>query len=311
MSAPPALVLTGPTGSGKSELAWRLAQELPVELISVDSAQVYRGMDIGTAKPTHEQRARVRHHLIDIRDPSESYSAGEFVRDAHAALQEIRARGNWPLLVGGTMLYLRALLKGMAEMPPASPAVRAELDARAAREGWPALHAELARVDARAAARIHPLDAQRIQRALEVQRLTGRPISSWQASTPVPAAAAISLRFALVPVDRAALRRRLQVRFDAMLEAGFVAEVAALRRRRDLHADLPAIRSVGYRQLWAHGEGQWDLAAARDRAITATWQLAKRQMTWLRSETGFENLEIAGPAAFERLLSAWRAAQGR
>jgi tRNA dimethylallyltransferase len=311
MSAPPALVLTGPTGSGKSELAWRLAQELPVEIISVDSAQVYRGMDIGTAKPAPEQRARVTHHLIDIRDPSGSYSAGEFVRDARAALREIRARGRWPLLVGGTMLYLRALLRGMAEMPPASPAVRAELDARAAQRGWPALHAELARVDAPAAARIHPLDAQRIQRALEVQRLTGRPISAWQATTMPPAADEGWLRFALVPADRAALRRRIEARFDAMLESGFVAEVAALMRRRDLHADLPALRSVGYRQLWAHCAGRESLAAARGRAITATWQLAKRQMTWLRSESGFESLETADAPALERLLSAWRAAQDR
>jgi tRNA dimethylallyltransferase len=306
MSAPPALVLTGPTGSGKSELAWRLAQELPLEIISVDSAQVYRGMDIGTAKPSTAQRAQVRHHLLDIRDPAESYSAGEFVRDARAAMQEIQARGNRPLLVGGTMLYLRALLRGIAELPPASPAVRAELDARASREGWPALHAELARIDAQAAIRIHPLDAQRIQRALEVERLTGRPISAWQAATRAPAGQHEFLRFAIVPGDRAALRQRLAARFDAMLEAGLVSEVEALRRRPELHAELPALRSVGYRQLWSYCAGHESLASARERAITATGQLAKRQMTWLRSESGFEALKAADTAAVERVLDVWR-----
>jgi tRNA dimethylallyltransferase len=308
MSAQPALVLTGPTGSGKSELARRLAQELPVEIVSVDSAQVYRGLDIGTAKPDAAMRARVPHHLLDIRDPAESYSAGEFVRDAVAAVRDIRARGRLPLLVGGTMLYFRALLQGMAPMPPASPGLRAELDARAARLGWPTLHAELAQVDPQAAAKIHPQDSQRIQRALEVQRLTGRPISAWQAATPVPAEGAGWLRFALVPVDRVALRRRLEQRFDAMLVAGFLAEVATLHRRPDLHAGLPAIRSVGYRQLWEHCAGQCSLDEARGRAITATAQLAKRQMTWLRGDGSFETLDPAGGFALDRVLQAVRAA---
>ena len=308
MSAPPALVLTGPTGSGKSDWAWRLAQALPIEIISVDSAQVFRGMDIGTAKPAAAVRARVPHHLLDICDPAERYSAGAFVRDARAALSAIHARGRLPVLVGGTMLYLRALLRGMAELPQASPAVRAELEARAAELGWPALHATLAQVDPQAAAKIHPKDPQRIQRALEVYRVTGRPISEWQAGTHSPVDGIRWLRFALVPGDRAGLRRALQARFSAMLEAGLLAEVAALFRRQDLHAELPAIRSVGYRQLWAHCAGEIDLAEAGRQAVTATCQLAKRQMTWLRAETGYERLDPGGESGFLRILGATHAA---
>ena len=308
MNALPALVLTGPTGSGKSEWAWRLAQTLPVEIISVDSAQVYRGMDIGTAKPTAAVRARVPHHLLDIRDPAESYSAGEFVRDAGAAVRAIHERGRLPLLTGGTMLYLRALLRGMAELPPAAPALRAELESRAAASGWPALHAELAQVDAPAAAKIHPLDAQRIQRALEVFRLTGRAISAWQAATRAPVDDVRWLRFALVPGDRAGLRSALQRRFASMLEAGLLAEVAALYKRPDLHAELPATRSVGYRQLWAYCAGQCTLEEASHRAVTATCQLAKRQLTWLRAETGYQCLDPADESGVGRILAAVRAA---
>jgi tRNA dimethylallyltransferase len=299
-----ALVLTGPTGSGKSAWALRLAQCLPVEIISVDSAQVYRGMDIGTAKPDAAVRARVPHHLLDIRDPAESYSAGEFARDASSAIRAIHARGRLPLLVGGTMLYLRALMRGMAELPSASPAVRAGIEAQAERQGWPALHAELAAVDATAAARIHPLDAQRIQRALEVFRLTGRAISDWQAATRAPLEGVRWLRFALVPEDRTDLRRTLQERFASMLEAGLLAEVTALYRRPGLHAELPSMRSVGYRQLWAHCAGQWSLAEASRHAVTATCQLAKRQLTWLRGESGFERLDPGDASALVRILAA-------
>ena len=304
MSPRAALILTGPTGSGKSEWAGRLAQRLPIEIISVDSAQVYRGMDIGTAKPSAAVRERIVHHLLDIRDPAERYSAGEFASDARAALRAIHARGNLPVLVGGTMLYLRALTEGMAEMPPASVSVRAELDARAAVQGWPALHAELAALDARAAARIHPNDAQRIQRALEVHRLSGRPISDWQSTPAAPHDEIRWLRFALVPGDRAALGHALEVRFAAMLEAGLLAEVATLYQRGDLHAELPAIRSVGYRQLWSYCAGQIDLDEARRQAVTATRQLAKRQLTWLRGETGYESLDPAGDSGFARVLDA-------
>jgi tRNA dimethylallyltransferase len=299
-----ALVLTGPTGSGKSDWALRLAQRVPIEIVSVDSAQVYRGMDIGTAKPTAAVRARVAHHLLDIRDPAERYSAGEFIYDAGAALRAIHERGRLPVLVGGTMLYLRALLSGIAEMPPASAAVRAEIEARAAAQGWPALHAELAQVDARAAAKIHARDSQRIQRALEVHQLTGRAISDWQATTRAPLDGIRWLQFALVPVDRVGLRRTLEARFSSMLESGLLAEVAALYQRPDLHAELPAIRSVGYRQLWAHCAGQIDLEEARRLAVTATCQLAKRQMTWLRALSGYECLDPADDSGFARILEA-------
>jgi len=303
-----ALVLTGPTGSGKSDWALRLAGEMPIEIVSVDSAQVFRGMDIGTAKPTAAVRESVAHHLIDIRDPSERYSAGEFVREARAAIAPIQQRGRLPVLVGGTLLYLRALLRGMAELPERSPQLRAELAARAAQQGWAQLHAELALVDPRAAARIHRNDPQRIQRALEVYRLTGRPISEWQAATAAPEGGMDWLRFALMPADRAAQRAGLEHRFGAMLEAGLLAEVQALYARGDLHAELPAVRAVGYRQLWAHCAGQCTLAEAARQAVVATGQLAKRQMSWLRGDPSFEPLDPASDSGFPRLLAALREA---
>jgi tRNA dimethylallyltransferase len=304
MSTPPALVLTGPTGSGKSELAWRLALELPVEIVSVDSAQVYRGLDIGTAKPDAAMRARVPHHLLDIRDPAERYSAGEFVRDARRLVRVIHERGRLPVLVGGTMLYLRALLSGMADLPQACAPVRAELEARAAALGWPALHGELVQLDPRAAAKIHAHDAQRIQRALEVYRLTGRTISEWQAVTQAPRDGVHWLRFALMPADRTGLRRALAARFASMLAAGLVAEVAALFRRPDLHAELPAIRSVGYRQLWAYCAGRIDLTEASSLAVSATCQLAKRQLTWLRAESAYECLDPTDDSGLVRIQEA-------
>jgi len=308
MNAPLALVLTGPTGSGKSAWALRLAQELPIEIISADSAQVYRGLDIGTAKPTADIRARLPHHLVDIRDPAQRYSAGDFVRDARAAIAAVQARGRLPVLVGGTLLYLRALLRGIAELPAASPAVRARIEQEAAARGWAAMHAELARIDPRAAAKIHPNDPQRIQRALEVHAVSGRTISDWQASATAPPADIRWLQFALVPGDRSALARALAARFESMLEAGLLAEVTTLYQRGDLDAELPSIRSVGYRQLWAHCAGETSLQTAARLAITATRQLAKRQLTWLRSEDAYRLLEPADPAGIALILRAIRTA---
>ncbi|MBT9488027.1 MAG: tRNA (adenosine(37)-N6)-dimethylallyltransferase MiaA [Rubrivivax sp.] len=282
------LCLAGPTASGKTAIALALAERLPLEVISVDSALVYRGMDIGTAKPSAAERAAVPHHLIDIRDPLEAYSAAQFVADATRLAEQIRARGRLPLLVGGTMLYFKALRDGLDAMPAADPAVRATLDQRAAAEGWPALHAELARVDPATAARLAPADSQRIQRALEVFLVSGRPLSAWhrdKSHTAENQRAHWPL-VSLEPQDRAWLHRRIAQRFDAMLAAGFVQEVQTLRKRGDLHADLPSMRCVGYRQAWQALEAGLDtggLAALRDTGIAATRQLAKRQLTWLRS----------------------------
>ena len=276
-----ALLLLGPTASGKSALAMRLAEVLPVEIVSIDSAQVYRGLDIGSAKPSRAERAQVPHHLIDIRDPSEAYSAAEFVRDAVAAVHAVRARGRLPLIVGGTMLYAHALRHGLARLPAADPAVRERLEAEAAVQGWPALHARLSRLDPETAERLAPRDSQRIGRALEVIELTGRPLSAQLAREQ---AAPLRLStLALMPADRAALHARIEQRFDAMLASGFLEEVRALRARGDLHAGLPALRSVGYRQAWTHLDGRGDAMSFRDAGIAATRQLAKRQLTWLRS----------------------------
>jgi tRNA dimethylallyltransferase len=286
----PVLVLAGPTGAGKTDWAIRLADEAPVEIVSVDSALVYRGMDIGTAKPPRDVRDRIPHHLIDICDPTESYSAGRFVAEAQEHIRAIHARRRAPLLVGGTMLYFRALLRGLAPLPRASPERRAQIDARAAREGWPALHAELAALDPQAAGRISPNDSQRIQRALEVCYESGRPLSDLQKGTVSPLAGLPVRQWALVPADRAALHRRLEQRFYSMLSAGFLDEVRALRGRGDLHAALPAIRAVGYRQLWSHLEGECGLEEATIRGIAATRQLAKRQLTWIRSEPALQVL---------------------
>jgi tRNA dimethylallyltransferase len=278
------LCLAGPTAGGKTAVALALAAKLPLEVISVDSALVYRGMDIGTAKPTPAERAAVPHHLIDIRDPRDAYSAARFAADAEHLAAQIRARGRLPLLVGGTMLYLKALREGIDAMPSADPAVRAALDARAAAEGWPALHAELARVDPASAERLAPADSQRIQRALEVWQVSGRPLSDWQrrAASAVPAADADWPLVTLEPASRAWLHTRIAQRFDAMLAAGFVDEVRALRARGDLHPGLPSMRCVGYRQAWAALDAG-DLAPLRETGIAATRQLAKRQLTWLRS----------------------------
>jgi tRNA dimethylallyltransferase len=281
----PVYLLTGPTGTGKSDWAIRLADAAPVEIVSVDSALVYRGLDIGTAKPAPEQRARVPHHLVDICDPAESYSAGRFVADAMAAIAAVHARRRVPLLVGGTMLYLRALLKGLAPLPQASAELRREIDERAARRGWPALHEDLARLDPEAAARINRNDSQRIQRALEVCLTTGRRLSELQRATVSPLGGMPLKAWALAPRNRALLHDRLARRFHAMMAAGFLDEVRALRRRGDLTARHSSMRAVGYRQLWAHLEGECGLGAAVEQGIAATRQLAKRQLTWMRAET--------------------------
>jgi tRNA dimethylallyltransferase len=280
---PEAILLMGPTASGKSALALEIAARYPVEIISVDSAQVYRDMDVGTAKPSAAERAAVAHHLIDIIDPSERYSAAQFRTDAARLMREIIARGRIPLLTGGTMLYFKALREGLSDLPEADAGVRAALDAEAREKGWPALHAELARVDAPAAARLEPNDSQRIQRALEVFRITGKPMSALQGAR---IADSLPFRFmpvALIPSDRALLHQRIERRFEAMLAAGLVEELAALRGKYALDSSLPSMRCVGYRQAWEHLEGAYDRATLRDRGIYATRQLAKRQLTWLRA----------------------------
>ena len=281
----------------------QLAARHPVEIVSVDSGQVYRGMDIGTAKPSLAERAAVPHHLIDLLDPTEAYSAGRFRKDAIAAVEGILARGRSPLLVGGTMLYYRALAQGMDELPEADPAIRTALDAEAAERSWPALHADLAKVDPATAARIAPTDAQRIQRALEVYRATGKPLSALQ--TAPRATLPFRLKpFALLPADRAALHAKIAMRFDAMLAAGLVDEVKALRARYSLHANLPSMRCVGYRQVWDHLEGFTDRPAMREKGVAATRQLAKRQITWLRSLPGIEALDPDDPANLQTVGAA-------
>jgi tRNA dimethylallyltransferase len=299
------LCLAGPTASGKSALAMRLASELPVEIVSVDSALVYRGMDIGTAKPSAAERAAVPHHLIDIIDPSETYSAARFVADAQALVAQVQARGRVPLLVGGTMMYFHALRTGLHRMPATDARLRAELDARAAREGWPALHAELARVDPATAARLPPNDAQRIQRALEVWQLSGRALSAWHAEgTGAPGPGAAWPLLSLEPASRGWLHQRIGERLDQMLREGFVDEVRALRARADLHPGLPSMRCVGYRQAWEALQAG-DLAPLRERALAATRQLAKRQLTWLRSISQRHVITCDEPGAVDAALRTW------
>lgn len=273
----------GPTASGKSELGMGLARALDGEVISVDSALVYRGMDIGSAKPSSVERVRVPHHLIDICDPAVPYSAADFARDAERAIEAIVRRGRWPILVGGTMLYFKALLQGLSPMPTSDARIRAAIEAEAERRGWPAMHAQLRRVDPRTAQRLHPNHSQRIGRALEVYRSSGRTLSEWQTQPGCGIAARYRVQqLALAPSERALLHQRIAQRFDKMLSLGFIEEVRQLFQRGDLHADLPALRAVGYRQAWAYLAGEIDYATMRERGIVATRQLAKRQMTWLR-----------------------------
>ena len=287
MAARTAYALLGPTASGKSRLALELAARHPVEIVSVDSAQVYIGMDIGTAKPSLAERERVRHHLVDLIEPTQSYSAGRFRADAVRAIGEIQGRGKIPLLVGGTMLYYKALAQGIDVLPPAAPELRARIDARAARQGWPALHAELARIDPATAARLSPNDAQRIQRALEVWELAGRPISELQKAAD-PGLPFRLKAYALIPEDRAELHRRIAERFERMLVDGLVEELEGLRRRHALHPGMPSMRCVGYRQVWSYLDGAYGRDELREKGIAATRQLAKRQLTWLRSLPGLQ-----------------------
>jgi tRNA dimethylallyltransferase len=286
---PDAVILAGPTCAGKTALALRLAECFPVEIVSVDSAQVYRTMDIGTSKPSRVVQGAIPHHLGAVGDPADAYSAGRFRRDALAAIAAIRVRGRVPLLVGGTMLYFRALTRGIAPLPEANPELRERIDRRARQLGWPALHAELARSDPAAAAQIRPPDGQRIQRALEVMELTGQPLSTLQQRLdPAPY---VFASFALVPHDRADLYARIDVRFMQMMQEGFLDEVRALRQRGDLHGDLPSLRAVGYRQLWSHLAGETGLEAAIAEGQRATRNLAKRQLTWIRSEPSLVRLQ--------------------
>jgi tRNA dimethylallyltransferase len=299
-----AVLLMGPTGSGKTDLAVQLTEQLPLEIISVDSALVYRGMDIGTAKPALATRARVPHHLIDIRDPAAGYSVGEFLIDAQRAMLDIWSRGRQPLLVGGTMMYFHALTAGIAELPEADLAVRAGIDAQAAREGWASVHRELAEVDPQAAARIHVNDPQRIQRALEVYRVTGQSITKLQQERVSVFADVNLIEIALAPLERSGLHTKIELRFRAMLEAGFVEEVRRLYERGDLSPEHPSMRAVGYRQLWRYLAGVSSLNEATEQAIVATRQLAKRQMTWLRRRTAAHWVDSMRPEVARTIITA-------
>ncbi|HXY05985.1 MAG TPA: tRNA (adenosine(37)-N6)-dimethylallyltransferase MiaA [Burkholderiaceae bacterium] len=295
-----AVLLLGPTASGKSALAMELARQIPLEIVSIDSTQVYRGLDIGSAKPSAADRARVPHHLLDLRDPTQPYSAAQFLRDAALAIRDVRGRGRLPLVVGGTMMYARALREGLSELPDADPAIRARIENEAASRGWGALHARLQAIDPETAQRLAPADRQRIARALELFERSGkRPSELLRA----PIRAIGRLRtIALVPSDRAQLHRRIERRFETMLEQGFLAEVRALRERLDLHAQLPSLRSVGYRQAWEHLELGTTPEQFRTKAIAATRQLAKRQITWLRSMTDAICVDPFADHALERLV---------
>ncbi|QJR15984.1 tRNA (adenosine(37)-N6)-dimethylallyltransferase MiaA [Usitatibacter palustris] len=286
-----AVFLLGPTASGKTSVALALAERFPIEIVSVDSAQVYRGMDVGTAKPSDAERARVPHHLIDIVDPTDAYSAGRFREDALKLAGAIHGRGRLPVFAGGTMLYIRALTRGLATLPPAHPEVRARIDARAAKEGWPTLHAELARIDPATAARLKPMDSQRIQRALEIYAVSGKPMSVLLRDTEIPALAFTALRIALEPSDRAQLHARIEARFRTMLAAGLVEELEALRGRYLLTDTLPSMRAVGYRQAWDTLEGREKAETLEARGVAATRQLAKRQLTWLRAMDDLERYD--------------------
>ena len=294
---PPAILLMGPTASGKTAVAMALVDRFPVELVSVDSAQVFIDMDVGTAKPDRATLAQYPHRLIDLISPEESYSAARFCADALAAMAEITAAGKVPLLVGGTMLYFRALLHGLADLPQADATLRAEIDAEAAAEGWPALHAKLAGFDPSTAARLHPTDSQRLQRAFEIYRLTGRPMSTLLAESEQLRPAYDFLSIGLLPADRAVLHKRIARRFDEMLLAGLDEEVTLLRQKYRLHLNLPSMRCVGYRQTWEAQEGIIPQRELRDRGIFATRQLAKRQITWLTNSFDRRELRLPRPRA--------------
>ena len=300
-SLPKAILLMGPTASGKTGVAMELTRHFPVELISVDSAQVFRDMDIGTAKPDTETLKKYPHHLIDLISPEEAYSTARFREDALRLMTEITARGQIPLLVGGTMLYFKTLLQGLAELPQACPATRAEIDALAAARGWPAVHAELAKVDPATAARLHPTDAQRVQRALEVYRLAGRPMSALHAEGQEQKPPFDFVSIGLLPSDRSVLHARIAERYDAMLKAGLEDEVTMLRQKYTLSLDLPSMRCVGYRQVWEVQDGLAPRAEMRDRGIYATRQLAKRQITWMANTLKPEAFDCLAPDLVERV----------
>lgn len=300
------LAIAGPTASGKTAAALAIAARYPVEIVSVDSALVYRGMDIGTAKPSPQELAAVPHHLINIKDPLQAYSAAEFVSDAQTLIRDIAERGKLPLLVGGTMLYFKALAEGLDAMPSADAAIRAALEQEAQANGWPAMHAALAQVDPITAARLAPADSQRIQRALEVYRVSGLPLSHFHAIKRVATDAQSTRARALIslePVQRSWLHERIAQRFDAMLAQGFLDEVRALRARGDLHPDLPSMRCVGYRQAWEALDGRWPMAELRDKGIIATRQLAKRQITWLRAMPQRQVVAADQPDALQSVLA--------
>jgi len=301
---PRLICLMGPTASGKTDLAIAIAEKMDCELVSVDSALVYRGLDIGSAKPDYP------HHLVDIRDPAEIYSAADFAADANRLADEITARGKIPLFVGGTMLYFKAFLEGLADMPAADATIRADIEREAAEQGWPEIHRQLAEVDPEAAARIHPNHSQRLSRALEVYRASGVSLSEWQqrqGGAELPADRYQVLQLAICPEDRAEIHRRCALRFEIMMADGFLAEVEALKARGDLHVDLPAIRAVGYRQLWEYLEDGGDLADMVEKGVAATRQLAKRQLTWLRKWSDLEWIytDQAGNVS-ETTLSEWK-----
>lgn len=303
---PAVILLMGPTASGKTSLGVELAKQLNGEIISVDSALVYRGMDIGTAKPNDEERQGIAHHLIDIIDPEESFSAGQFVEQTNRLIQQIAGRGKTPILVGGTMMYFHVLLEGIATLPDADQSIRADIDKQAQSEGWQVVHDRLAQVDPVAAARIHPNDPQRIQRALEVYLVSGRSQTDW-----ISEQADISLSFkpvklAIAPADRTVLHQKIAERFDLMLKHGFIKEVEVLRQRPLLHENMPSIRAVGYRQAWSHLDGNLDTESFREKSIIATRQLAKRQFTWLRRQKNMLWLETGDPFAMDKLLKYYK-----
>jgi tRNA dimethylallyltransferase len=307
-STPIAICLMGPTAAGKSALALRLCQEFPFEIISVDSSQVYRGLDIGTAKPTPAEQARTPHRLIDIRDPAQAYSAAEFSADAGREIEDIRRHGRIPLLVGGTMFYFHALEFGLSELPSADAEIRVRLTDEAARAGWPALHQRLRAIDPVSAARIQPQDAQRIQRALEIHELTGQPPSEFAQAAPRERAPWSFIKLALFPGERAWLHARIAQRFAVMLEQGLVAEVEGLYRRGDLHPGLPSVRTVGYRQVWEYLTGAINYTEMTERALAATRQLAKRQLTWLRSYPDVYHFDPMRPDSAGDILAYLRQA---
>jgi tRNA dimethylallyltransferase len=298
----PLICLAGPTASGKSAAARAIAQRWPVEIINVDSATIYRGMDIGTAKPTAQERTEITHHLLDILDPADSYSVASFRRDALQCVRDIQSRGRLPLLVGGTMMYFKALRDGLNNLPAADPEIRKALEARAAAEGWPAMHDWLKTIDPLTAQRLSPNDSQRVGRALEIWQISGQPMSALLGATQPADEPVATITVSLEPLERSLLHARIAERFDQMLELGLVTEVQALHARGDLHPGLPSIRCVGYRQLWSMLAGELDLKQAREQAISATRQLAKRQITWLRSQPNRHLIDACSPNAIDQVV---------